>query len=66
MKLTCNQMMILLALYRGSPIADVAVGTRVGDFERLRRLGYVDSLDCITRAGDERVVKALSGVGVAA
>jgi hypothetical protein len=66
MKLTCNQMILLLALYRGSVIAHVATGTKEADFNRLRELGYVDGLDCITRAGDERVVKALAGVGVAA
>jgi hypothetical protein len=66
MKLTCNQMILLLALYRGSPIANVAVGTKEHDFDRLRELGYVDDLDCITRAGDERVVKALTGVGLSA
>ncbi|MEZ2310792.1 hypothetical protein AB6809_29530 [Paraburkholderia sp. RCC_158] len=62
MRLTCNQLILLLALYRGSPVASVACGTKEADFKRLRELGYVDELDCMTRAGDERVVKALTGV----
>jgi hypothetical protein len=62
MRLTCNQMILMLALYRGSPVASVACGTKESDFVLLRELGYVGALECLTRAGNERVVKALAGV----
>ena len=63
-RLTCNQLMLLLALHRGSPIAAVAMGTRDTDLKHLRELGYVDTLACLTTAGSLRVVKALTGQAI--
>ncbi|MBF3563878.1 hypothetical protein ACX84T_09385 [Burkholderia pseudomallei] len=59
MRLTCNQLMILLALYRGSRVEDVECGTREHDFMTLYQLGYIDMQDSITPLGDERVRHAL-------
>jgi len=61
MKLTCNQMMLLLALYRGSPIDAVACGTKEDDLKKLRRMGYVNDQDQVTHNGDKRVSVALTG-----
>ncbi|MDP9155316.1 MAG: hypothetical protein M3O74_13810 [Pseudomonadota bacterium] len=63
MRLTCNQLIILLALYRGSPVRHVTVGTSDRDFEVLKREGYTDDMRCITSAGNVRAVKALNGLG---
>jgi hypothetical protein len=63
-RLTCNQLMLLLALHRGSQVSDVAVGTLTVDFDVLFSLGYTDAMHCLTTAGRVRVVRALTGLAV--
>jgi hypothetical protein len=63
-RLTCNQMMVLLALYRGSQVSDVAAGTLKHDFDILFSFGYTDAIHCLTSAGQFRVVRALNGLAV--
>jgi hypothetical protein len=56
--LTCNQLMILLACYRGSQLSDVAVGTFEKDVRWLTSLNYLDN-GALTEAGSYRVEQAL-------
>lgn len=63
-RLTCNQLMLLLALYRGSQVSEVAAGTLKHDFDLLFSLGYTDAIHCLTSAGQVRVVRALNGLVV--
>lgn len=63
-RLTCNQLILLCALYRGSPVSDVACGTLKDDFDTLFALGYTDAMHCLTPAGNVRVVRALNGLAV--
>ena len=40
-KLTCNQMMILLAIYRGTLEQELKVGTFSDDLDKLIKIGYI-------------------------
>lgn len=60
-RLTCNQMICLLAAYRGTLEVDEGVGTRRDDLAHLRANGLLDGAHRVTEKGEWRVKKALKG-----
>jgi hypothetical protein len=61
MRLTCNEMMTLLACYRGTFAHEFAIGTRWQDTYNLRQLGLLDTELHVTAVGQMWVEKALHG-----
>lgn len=61
-KLTCNEMMVLLACYRGTLDNEWRVRTRAGDLRQLVQRGLLLDLDGdVSTAGNMRVREALGG-----
>lgn len=62
-KLTCNQLMLLCSLYRGTHAEELRIGTHDKDLHHLHQLGYVDPEDnAITPLGNARVQAACGGL----
>ena len=60
--MTSNQMILLLAIYRGTENQELVIGTRQHDLDTLTSMGLIDmSLeDPLTDAGNDHVLRVLN------
>ena len=58
-RLTCNQLMILCSLYRGTEIEEFKPDTYPKDIEYLINIGFVNSKGGLSNKGNNRVRSAL-------